>query len=318
MKPKTSTLIVSLALIAAGVLFLAQNFGYIPQNMPSLWVAVFGGAGALFFVGYLASGLRNWGLLFPALILGAVSLTIGLDAAGIEGSFMGTPVLAAIAIPFFVAFASDVRRNWWALIPGSVMGIVAIVPLASDRVPGEVIGSMILFAVALPFLIVFISNPSRRWALIPAGVIGAVAMIPLSVLLLRGEFIPVFVLLLIAAPFAAVYLINRTQWWAIIPAGIMGSIALALLVVGGADMNPNSAPFFTALMFLGWAATFFGLWLLRGAHNTRWALIPATAMVVVGGLSLLAAPALRFVWPVVLIIMGALVLVNGLRKPKVG
>lgn len=316
MKPKLSNLIISLALIAAGVLFLAQNFGYIPQNSTTLWVAFFGAGGALFFIGYLASGLRQWGLLFPALISGAISLTIGLGAAGYNGSFLGTPVLAAVAIPFFAAFALDVRKNWWALIPGIVMGVIALVPLAADRVPGEMIATMILFAIALPFLIVFISNPERRWALIPAGVLGAIALIPLSVALVRDEYLPVFIMALLAVPFAVAYLINRKNWWAIIPAGIMGSIGLAMLLVGGSDMDGQNGPIFAGLLFFGWAATFGLLWLLRAAHNTRWALVPAAALALVGVLSLMAAPSLRYAWPVALIILGALVLYNGLRKPK--
>ena len=316
MKPKISTLIVSLALIAAGVLFLAQNFGYIPQDVPTLWVVFFGAAGALFFVGYLASGLRQWGLLFPALISGALALTIGLGDAGYDGSFMGTPVLAAVAIPFFAAFALDVRKNWWALIPGIILGVIALIPLAADRVPGELIGSMVLFSIALPFLIVFISNPSRRWALIPAGVMGAIALIPLSVALIRDDYLPVFIMILFAAPFALVYLLNRKMWWALIPCGVMGSIGLAMLLVGGSDIEGQTGPIFAGIMFFGWAATFGLLWLLRGLHNTRWALIPAAALALVGVMSFMAAPALRFVWPAALIVIGALVLINGLRKPK--
>jgi hypothetical protein len=318
MKPKLSTLIVSLALIAAGVLFLAQNFGYIPRDVPTLWVAIFGGAGALFFIGYLASGLRQWGLLFPALISGALALTIGLGESGYDGSFMGTPVLAAVAIPFFAAFALNVRKNWWALIPGIILGVIALIPLLADRVPGELIGSMVLFSIALPFLIVFISDPSRRWALIPAGVIGAVALIPLSVALIRDDYVPVFVMILFAAPFALVYLLNRKHWWALIPSGVMASIGLAMLLVGGSNMTDQAGPLFSGIMFFGWAATFGLLWLLRGAHNTRWALIPAAALALVGVMSFMAAPALRFIWPVVLIVVGALVLFNGLRKPKAG
>jgi hypothetical protein len=316
MKPKLSTLIVSLALIAAGVLFLAQNFGYLPQNAPTYWMALLGGAGALFFIGYLASGLRQWGLLFPALILGAVALTIGWGEAGYDGAYMGTPMVAAIAIPFFAAFALNARKNWWALIPGLILGVTAVVPLLTDRVPGEMIASMILFAIALPFLIVFITNPTRRWALIPAGVLAVIALIPLSVSLLRDEFVATFIMLLFAVPFVVVYLINRTHWWALIPAGVMGSIGLGMLLVGGSDMNGQTSPIFAGIMFLGWAATFGVLWLLRAQHNTRWALIPAAVLALVGLMSFMAAPALRYAWPVALILIGAAVLYRGLRKPK--
>lgn len=316
MKPKLSTFIVALALIAAGLVFLAQNFGYIPRDTPTLWAAFFGGAGLLFFVGYLSSGLRQWGLLFPALLGGALALTIGLGNAGYDGSFMGTPVLAAVAIPFFAAFALNYRRNWWALIPGTILGIIAIIPMVADRVPGELIGSMFLFAVALPFLVVFITNPTRRWALIPAGVVGAIALIPLSVLLVRDDYIPVFIMALISVPFLVVYLLNRKHWWALIPAGVMGSIGLSLLLVGGSDMDGRTGPIFAGIMFAGWAATFGLLWLLREAHNTRWALIPAAALALVGLISFMAAPALRFVWPAALILIGAIVLLRGLRKPK--
>jgi hypothetical protein len=121
---------------------------------------------------------------------------------------------------------------------------------------------------------------------------------------------------LFAVPFAVVYLLNRKFWWALLPSGFMGSIGLAMLLVGGADMDGQTGPIFAGIMFFGWAATFGLLWLLRGVHNTRWALIPAAALALVGVMALMAAPALRYAWPVALIVIGALVLFNGLRKPK--
>jgi heme/copper-type cytochrome/quinol oxidase subunit 2 len=56
---------------------------------------------------------------------------------------------------------------------------------------------------------------------------------------------------------------------------------------------------------------------LAAARCAQHTLIPAAALALVGLISFLAAPALTYVWPVVLIVAGALVLFNGLRKPKV-
>jgi hypothetical protein len=315
MKPKLGNLFFSIALIVVGGLLLAQNLGYIHANSYQLWTWVFGGASILFFGAYVSSGLRRWGFLFPALILGALGLVTGLSNAGFESPALGSAILAGVALPFFAAFATDTRKNYWALIPGSILGVVAFIPLIENRVAGEIIGAMVLFSLAVPFLLIYLISPERRWALIPALVLGSIALIPLMVSLASQTLLPVLVLLVIALPFAIVFVVSRSSWWALIPAGFFASIALSILAAGGARPE-SSGPAISGGMFLGWALTFFILWLLRASKPTAWAIYPSLVLAVVAVVSFAFSPSLSFIWPVALILAGGFILYNALRKPR--
>lgn len=314
MKQNLARLAFSLVMILAGGLLLAQNLGYLRFNQPVLWGLFFGGLSALFFATYFVNGLRSWWWLFPAMILGSIGVTIAVGAAGVTGSALGSLILASIALPFFAAFASDTRNNWWALIPGTLMGVISVIPLIENRVVGEVIGSMVLFSLALPFLLIFLLNTERRWALIPALVLGCVGLIPLMTVVASASFLPVMIMGLFAAAFLVVFIVVRSAWWALIPAGVFASIGAGVFttIPRGDEAAGTLVP---GVMFLGWALTFLVLYFLRGTRPTSWAIYPALALGSVALLLVAFAPALRFFWPFVLIVVGGFFLYRALRKP---
>jgi len=181
-------------------------------------------------------------------------------------------------------------------------------------VAGEVIGSMVLFSVALPFLLIFLTNTTRKWALIPALVLGFVGMIPLVALLANDQLVPVLVMLIFAVPFGVVFIAERRAWWALIPSGFFASIGAGVLT--DVLLGEGGGPAVAGVMFLGWAATFGLLWLLRGRYPTAWAVYPALACAWIALMVLIFAPALRFVWPVALIVGGGYVIFRTLRRSK--
>ena len=132
-----------LALILAGLLFLAQNMNWLGPWSPQVWMYVFAGASVLFFVNYFFSGIQEWGWLFPATILGGVALTLGLVQLGVGDPILGAPVLGGVAVPFLVAFALD-RTNWWALIPAFVLTAVAVIITITRREEGEMVGENVM------------------------------------------------------------------------------------------------------------------------------------------------------------------------------
>lgn len=318
MKAKYVNFIWGLVLILGGGLFLASNLGYLENRSPQLWTAIFTSASLLFFAGYFLNGVQEWGWLFPASIFGALALTIELSELGLQGSVVAAPILASIALPFAVAFVLEPRQRWWALIPAWVMVVLTSLMLFVERVPGEAVAALILFSIALPFLVVFLVDRSRRWALIPAFVLAAVGMIPLLATRLSGELMGAVVLMFIALPFFVVYFWSERNWWALVPAGILTSIALSLVLVLGGQFEPQEASLMTGVMFLGWSATFGVLWLRRASQPTDWARYPALGLLAAGVLALISRAGFQMFWPLVIIAVGVLILVLNLWPRRVG
>jgi len=277
MKAKVSNIFWGIALVLAGGLLLANTLGYVDMNMlhAQAWMWIFAAGAALFLVTYFLNGIQQWGWLFPAFILASLALTIALPDMGVDGSILGAPILAAVAIPFFVAFALKPRERWWALIPAWVLTIVTLTTVFADSVNGNWIGSLFLLGTALPFLVVYLLKRSRWWALIPAYTLGAIATYPVLSMFLDGNMMGAYVLFTIALPFLGVYLMNRTHRWALIPASILGVIALIPLFssifsaesVGAVVMFLFAAPFF--FVYFRW-------------KEQWWALIPAGIFASIG------------------------------------
>jgi hypothetical protein len=104
MKGKIINIFWGIVLILISGLLLAQTLGYIEFELFSTqaWILVFGVASAAFFLSYFLNGVRKWGWLFPAFIFAALALTIWMATNDMDGSFLGMPILASIALPFYV------------------------------------------------------------------------------------------------------------------------------------------------------------------------------------------------------------------------
>ncbi len=232
MRAKWINLFWGIILIAAGALFLAQNLGYLDQLELPVLMVVFTVVSLLFFATYFLNGLGNWGWLFPAFIFAALALVLWMQTRGIEGPWMGVPVLVAVALPFLVAFALSPRENWWALIPAWVMAVISAIVIFAEEAQGEWIGALVLFSIGFPFLVVYLADRQNWWALIPAWTLLVLSLIVLLSTQVQGEWIAVLVLLGIALPFFVVYFRNRDNWWALIPAGVLASSAVSVFLAG--------------------------------------------------------------------------------------
>jgi hypothetical protein len=301
-----------LVLILGGGLFLAQSLGYVVSMSPVFWMVVFAGMSVLFLVSYFLNGVRHWGWLFPALIFGSTALTIGLSEAGVEGNLVAAPILLGVAVPFLVAFAFDPHKRWWALIPAWIMVVNTSLVLFSDQVQGELIGSMVLFSIALPFLVVYLLNRSKRWALIPASILAVVGLFPMLSTRLTGTIMGAAVLLLMALPFLVAFVWTRKNWWTLIPAGVLASIGVGLLFLGSGPKVEQRSNLSSGLIFFGWAATFGVLWLMRRSSPTAWAKRPAVIMAAIGLIVLTLSANTQILWPILLVGAGLVVLVVNL------
>jgi hypothetical protein len=171
MKSRWITIFWSVVMIAAGVIFMLRETGMIDFNLisTSVWMIIFAVLSAFFFLTYFLKGIRNWGWLFPAVILGALALITAWEGT-LQGETLSGPIiLMAIALPFLVVFASEPKKHWWALIPAWVMFALSCVVLFEDQFSGNVIGTFVLYSIALPFLIIYLLDHDKRWALIASG-----------------------------------------------------------------------------------------------------------------------------------------------------
>ena len=110
-------LVVSYALVTIAVLVALLTLDILPISLIPTFVLI--NIAIPFLVIYLQGDRKNWGLLIPVYILGAVGVMVPLITIGfLKGILIAAYVLFAIAIPFFVVYARN-TKNWWALIPGS-------------------------------------------------------------------------------------------------------------------------------------------------------------------------------------------------------
>jgi len=91
-------------------------------------------------------------------------------------------------------------------------------------------GAFVMFAIAAPFVYVYLNNRYNWWALIPAYVMAAIGGLILLNPIMGGPMTGAYVMFAIAAPFIYVYLRNTENWWALIPGGMMAVIGAGLLI----------------------------------------------------------------------------------------
>jgi hypothetical protein len=132
-----------------------------------------------FFVVFLFNPKENWWALIPSWVLVTIGLMVLLLGFNLlPGGVVPLYVLGSIALPFLVVYFLN-RENWWALIPAwSLLAIGIMVFLITAGVLVNLaIPAYIMFAVAIPFFVVFLYNRKQnRWALIPGGITGVIGL----------------------------------------------------------------------------------------------------------------------------------------------
>jgi hypothetical protein len=168
-----------------GWLFLTGVFGGLAvtlalatnnENSAAVASSLFFGLLLPFAAAYLTDRTRNWWALIPGGVMLFLALTTLLvDTAG--GEWVGALFLFMIALSFLVVYLNNSTRTW-ALLVAYILAVLGIAPLmASGGRDAAYYGPIFLFAVALPFFIVYFRSPENWWAIIPAGSVTVIAII---------------------------------------------------------------------------------------------------------------------------------------------
>ncbi len=162
--------------------------------------------------------------------------------------------------------------------------------------------------------------------MLPAGLFATMGLVAgLEILIPQSEVMgPVFMFLL-AATFLVFATLSNKNWWAIIPGGIFASVGLVAaldILVPHADFP--SLPgmlnwgYYTWVLFLGLAATFGILWLLRKTLPTSWAIYPAAGFLAIAVLFIIEGAHFQEYWlATMLLVFGGTLLLAVLTRKAV-
>lgn len=230
---------------------LAVTVALATNNVDSAAVAspLFIGLIIPFAAAYLDDRTRNWWALIPGGVMLFLTLvTLLVDSAG--GEWVGALFLFMIALTFFVVYLNN-RTRTWALLVAYILAVLGIAPLMSTGGrDADFYGAIFLFAVALPFFVVYFRSPTHWWAIIPAGAVTAVAVVAALAIAgwirneVQGGYANALLMSGLAATFAVVWLRHDKPWARIV------TIALAAVAVASVFFGSYSQIFWPVAIIL--------------------------------------------------------------------
>lgn len=185
-------------------------------NKPVAGTPLFVGLLIPFAAAYSIDRTRNWWALIPGGIMFFLASTTLLLSAT-DGQWVGALFLFMLAISFLIVYLGN-RVRKWALLVAYIFAVLGIAPVMTTRSSdARYYGAIFLFAVALPFFVLYFRSAARWWAIIPAGSLTAaavVAALSISGLInsIGGVYVGTVVLSGLALTFAVVWLRNAKPW----------------------------------------------------------------------------------------------------------
>lgn len=230
-------------LVLGGLAFLLFSSGVIAYSGP-IEPLIVGATGLLalpFAVRWLSVRDETWSLLVACLFAGfAVVLTVILLNPPAP-QLVGITALGVIAVPFVALYLLDSKR-WWALIPGyAALALAVLMALTIFNLSIEIIASIGLILLALPFWVAYMNNRTLTWAGLLAGLfslVGVVMLIAFSFIALFRSGSNAFYIVTnsaLALVFMGMWLTIRRFGWALwLSIGFGASAVVAVFVPGPA------------------------------------------------------------------------------------
>jgi hypothetical protein len=315
MSNKQNNLVWGVVLFILAGLFLVESLDLIPDFSQAMWMAVLGAVCLFFVVVDFLNGKGNWRWLFPIFITVGLILSAVLSLTTITPIWIGAILMVCISTPFWIVFLFDNKKNWWALLPAWATVALALIISVSEIWTRPMVGALVIWSVALPFIVIFFRYRIHWWATIPGFFVILAGTMVLLVNHSPEETIGTFVLLVLAFPFFAIYFFAR-NWWAIIPAGILTTLALLVPFAIGVEDNNQQAQLLSVAMFLGFSIPFAWLWWRRNLFPTAWTKYPVAGLIVAAIITLVPGTVIQSGWLVFVIVIVAWLLYDNLRQPK--
>ena len=160
-------LIWGVALIAIGAFFLAEQLGLFgPLQLP-FWAFAFGFLGLIFLFTFFTDRRQWWALIPGCILLGLTLMIVNSENHFISDQQAAGIFLFSVGLPFLLIYLAD-RRLWWALIPGGVLSVLALIIFVSGgQASGQIIAAIMLFGLAAVFAVLRFatrSSPYTGWA----------------------------------------------------------------------------------------------------------------------------------------------------------
>ena len=174
-KSKKQGLVWGGLLILFGAMALVQTFADLSAWV---WVAALAAGGVGGYGMYTKDRTEKWLLIISYAMFAVAALVALLTLNVLQDPFIATFVLLAIALPFLVAFLQSDRTKWGLLIPAYVLLAVSVmVPLTETGILDDtLVAAFVLFAVAIPFFVVYMRDSEKWWALIPGGITAVIGL----------------------------------------------------------------------------------------------------------------------------------------------
>jgi hypothetical protein len=212
---------------------LAVTIGLATNNVDSAAVGspLFFGLLIPFAAAYLTDRAKNWWALIPGGVMLFLAMTT-LLVDNVGGEWVGTLFLFLIGLSFFIVYWTN-RTRTWALLVAYIMLVLSLAP-AMASFGGDTaayFGSVFLFAVALPFFVLYFRSGEYWWAIIPAGVTTVLAVIAGAAIAgwirneQQGGYANAVLMFGLAVVFAVLWLRHARDWAKVV------SIVLAVLGV---------------------------------------------------------------------------------------
>jgi hypothetical protein len=171
-----------------------------------------------FAAAYLTDRSQNWWALIPGGVMTFLALTTLIVDSTANDEFIGALFLVMIAAIFLLLYLNN-RARIWALIVAYAIAVLSIAPLMSmGGRDAEYFGPLFLFAIALPFFVVYFRSVENWWAIIPAGALTITSMV--AALSISGivpfewedAFMTALMMVGLALTFAMVWLRHDKPW----------------------------------------------------------------------------------------------------------